>query len=59
MSDGITESRRGTYFSDRSKKISKKELIERRIERIKMEIDDLRWELQDLEDQLKKQDNGK
>ena len=54
MSDGISEAYGGTYFMDRSKKISKKELIEKRIYRIKMEMDDLKWELQNLEDELKK-----
>ena len=53
MSDGITEARRGTYFSDRSSNLSEKERIERRIRVVKSEIDDYKWELQDLEERLK------
>lgn len=53
MSDGITESFRGTYFSDRSSNLSEREKIERRIRRVKAEIDDYRWELRDLEKRLK------
>ena len=56
MSDGITEARRGTYFSDRSSTLSEREKIERRKRIVEAEIDDLRWELQNLEDRLKNLD---
>lgn len=55
MSDGITESRRGTYFLDRSQPPpSEKEWIQKRIFRLESEISDANFELADLRERLKK-----
>lgn len=54
MSDGISEAYGGTYFLDRSKpRPTEREMIEKRLDRIRLEMDDLKWEKQNLEDRLK------
>lgn len=59
MSDGISEARKGTYFSDRSHEYDEKEEIKKRIYRVRSIIQDYNFELDELKNRLEKLENTK